>query len=149
MLLRHQDAGRGSGSGCVRCWAAVERHQGMKRLLVRALSVIALAIASACAWLFLRPPEPVTVKVVNASHQRIQVVLLKHENGVRLTKDIAVGETRVVTFPTRGETSYSLKARFADGRTVAGGGGYAEAGYSFTDFITDSGVNSELKLGVY
>ena len=66
-----------------------------------------------------------------------------------LTKDIAIGETRIVTFPTRGETSYSVKARFADGKTVVGGGGYAESGYMFTVSITDSGVNSELKLSSY
>jgi len=49
-------------------------------------------------------------------------------------------------FDPRGETSYNLRVRFDDGSELAGGGGYAEAGYEFHETITDSAIKTATRL---
>jgi hypothetical protein len=117
----------------------------MRRTLYRLFTAIALLVAVATGWLFLRPQPPVTVSVVNVSHKPIAWVKLQHEKGVEMLGKIPAGQSRVIKFHTRGETSYTLAVRFEDGTELSGKGSYAEAGYSFTESITDSGVTNELQ----
>jgi hypothetical protein len=117
----------------------------MSRTLYGVFTAVGLLVAAAIAWLFLWPAAPVTVSVVNASQKPIAWVKLRHEKGAETLGEIPVGQSRVVKFRTRGETSYSLKVRFADGTELGGGGSYAEPGYTFTDSITDSAVKNELE----
>jgi hypothetical protein len=49
-------------------------------------------------------------------------------------------------FEAGGETTYRLRVRFADGSELAGGGGYAEAGYKFSETISDSAIKTDLHL---
>jgi hypothetical protein len=46
----------------------------------------------------------------------------------------------------RGETSFRLRVRFADGSELAGGGDYAEAGYEFSEVIGDSAIQTDTRL---
>ena len=117
----------------------------MRRLLLRSIVGLALLLALAVVWLFLRPPDPVTIELVNASHKPIERVLIRHLSGTEVVGSIPVGESKVVTFQTRGETEYSLRVRFADGTQALGEGSYAEAGYTFTETISDSSVQNELR----
>ena len=121
----------------------------MKRLLVRALLGLVLVLAVGVAWLFLRPLPPVTVTVVNASPKPIAWVKLKHEKGFAMASHIPAGHRSQITFPTRGETSYTLRVRFADGTEVDGLGNYAEPGYRFTDTVTEKTVTNELEYLPY
>jgi hypothetical protein len=116
----------------------------MRRLLYRALLAVGVVLAAAVAWVFLRPPDPVTVVFVNESDKPVAQVVLRHEKGSKFVRDIPAGQSRTVTFRTRGETSYTVSVQFADGKTLAGTGSYAEAGYSFTETISDTGVKNEL-----
>src|SRR5262245_4803037 len=112
--------------------------------LYRALTVGALLVASAVAWLFLRPTAPVTVTLMNEGAQPITRVVLTHEDGVELAQNIGVGEDRVLKFRPRGETEYSLDVEFAGGTRVVGQGTYAEPGYRFQDAISEGGVTNTL-----
>ena len=116
----------------------------MKRLLVWLIVAVAVLIAGGLGWLLLRPPDPVVVNVSNESHQPIAKVLLFHEKGSEVAEDIPVGEQRTLKFYPRGETSYTLEVRFADGTCLEGRGSYAEPGYTFTEAVTDFGVTNEL-----
>ena len=107
------------------------------------LAVVGLAIAVVYSWGYFSPGAPVTVKLVNASSQPVAEALLAHPQGTEVANSIAVGETRVVTFPARGELAYSLVVRFADGKELIDGETYAEGGYTITETITDSGLKTE------
>ncbi|HEY0468426.1 MAG TPA: hypothetical protein VGC79_29725 [Polyangiaceae bacterium] len=104
-----------------------------------------LAIGGA-AWLVLRPIPPVTVTVKNVSRQVIASVRLEHEHGVEVLEHLDRGDATAMRFEARGETSYRLRVRFADGSELSGGGGYAEAGYEFSESIGDTSINTDARL---
>ena len=120
--------------------------RGTKRLLFMALGISATVAASATAWLILRPVPPVTVIVKNTSGKAVASVRLEHERGVEVLENLAPGDAKAMRFKAGGETSYRLRVRFADGSELAGGGGYAEAGYEFSETISDSAIKTDTRL---
>jgi len=58
-------------------------------------------------------------------------------------QSLAPGQARTVGIQLCAEGGYSLKAIFADGQVVEGGGGYIESGAETMDRITAKGVISE------
>ena len=121
----------------------------MKRLLLGSLAISLIGAAGILGWLWVAPTPHVTVALVNRSRQPIEWVKLSHEGGVITARHISVGERRTVTFPARGETTYSLWIRFSDGTELKGAGQYAESGYRITETVTDSKVSSEFKVLSY
>jgi hypothetical protein len=117
-----------------------------KRLLFLAIGVGAALVASAAVWLALRPVPPVTVIVENRSGKAIVSVRLEHERGAEVLENLRSGDVKAMRFEAGGETTYRLRVRFADGTELAGGGGYAEAGYEFSETISDSAIKTDLHL---
>jgi hypothetical protein len=120
----------------------------MRRL--RRFLLIALGIATAFAggvafWLVSRPVSPVTVLVKNTTAKAIVSVRLEHERGVEVLEDLARGAAKTMRFKAGGETSYRLRVRFADGSELTGGGGYAEAGYEFSEAVGDSAIKTDTR----
>ncbi len=98
---------------------------------------------SLMAWLALRPVAPVTVTVRNGSQKAIALIRVEHERGVETAGNLERGEARTIQFVAGGETSYTLRVRFADGSEVSGNLQYAEAGYEFVETVTESGVKTD------
>jgi len=118
----------------------------MKRTLAIILSVGLIGLGGlAILW----PQPPVIVIITNQSNQPIASVRVEHERGIELLEDIGQRESKTVQFETRGETSYKLVVRFIDGSEVSGGGGYAEAGYKFSETILESGIDTDVRLPPY
>jgi hypothetical protein len=117
----------------------------MRRRIYGALFVVGVVALGVLAWMSLRQSPPISVTVMNNSHKAVASAKLVHENGVETIGDIPVGQSRLVAFRTRGETSYSLNIRFEDGTELTGGGNYAEAGYSFSDSVSDSTITNKLE----
>lgn len=118
----------------------------LKRLLLIALGIGTAFATGVAAWLILRPVPPVTVIVTNTSGKTIASVRLEHERGVEVLETLAQGDSKAVRFKAGGETSYRLRVRFDDGSELAGGGGYAEAGYEFSETISDSAIKTDTRL---
>jgi len=91
----------------------------MKRGIYPVLFVIGVVAVGVAAWLSLRQPPSVSVGVINNSHKEVTWVKPIHEKGAETIGQIPVGPSRLVAFRTRGETSYSLNVRFADGTEPA------------------------------
>ena len=122
------------------------RRIEMKRwkLAVVISLVVAVGLVGGLAgWLALRPVPPVTVVVSNSSGKAIAAVRLEHERGVEIVENLARGETRTIKFTAGGETSYTLRVRFADGSEVSGSPQYAESGYAFIATVSDSGIKTD------
>lgn len=85
----------------------------------------------------------VTVVLVNESTHNIESVVLTHEHGSLIVANIKAGAQRTIGFYSPGESSYKLQVHFQNGRTVAGGAGYVEAGYKITEVISDSNIKSD------
>ena len=117
-----------------------------KRILLITLGVGATLAVCVAVWLMLRPVPPVTVIVKNTSGKVVISVRLDHERGVEALENLAPGSEKAIRFEAGGETSYRLRVRFADGSELAGGGGYAEPGYEFSETITDSGILTDTRL---
>jgi hypothetical protein len=118
----------------------------LRRLLLIALGIGTAFAAGAAAWFISRPLPPVTVIVKNASEKTIVSARLEHERGVEVVENFARGASTTMRFKAGGETSYRLRVRFADGSELAGGGGYAEAGYEFSETIGDSAIKTDTRL---
>lgn len=118
----------------------------LRRLLLIALGIGTALTGAVAVWLMLRPIAPVTVIVRNTSGKGIASVRLEHQRGVAVVGNLARGDTKTVRFEAGGETTYRLRVRFADGSEVAGGGGYAEAGYEFSEEVRDSAIKTETRL---
>ena len=76
----------------------------------------------------------------------VALLLLEHERGVEVVENLARGASTTMRFKAGGETSYRLRVRFADGSELAGGGGYAEAGYEFSETVGDSAIKTDTRL---
>jgi len=118
---------------------------------VRRLLLIALGLGTAFAvggavWLVLKPIPLITVIVKNTSGKSIASVRLEHERGVEVLENLARGDAKEMRFKAGCETSYRLRVRFTDGSELAGGGGYAEAGYEFSETIGDSAIKTDMRL---
>jgi len=120
----------------------------MKRRQRAALIGLGLAavFGGLIGWLALRPVPPVTVVVRNSREKPIAAVRLEHERGVEIVENLARGEAKTIQFVAGGETSYTLRVRFADGSEVSGNPQYAESGYQFVDTVTASGIKSDVHL---
>jgi hypothetical protein len=118
----------------------------MKRTLFVILSIGLIGLGS---WVIWRSPTPVTVTITNHSNRPIASVRVEHERGIELVEHIGQLESKTVRFEPRGETSYKLTVRFADGSEVRGGGGYAESGYAFAETISESGIDTDVRLPRY
>jgi hypothetical protein len=116
----------------------------MRRLLLSALG--GTAVTGAAAWFRSRPVPPVTVVVKNTTEKTIVSVRLEHERGVEVVENLARGASTTMRFKASGETSYRLRVRFADGSELAGGGGYAEAGYEFSETVGESAMKTDTRL---
>ena len=116
------------------------------QILPFAFGIGAALAAAAAGWLLLRPVPPVTVIVKNNSGKVVASVRLEHEHGVETLENLGPGDARTIRFRAEGETSYRLRVQFVDGAELAGGGGYAEAGYEFSETISDSGITTDSRL---
>ena len=117
-----------------------------KRRLLIALALPAALTVGFAAFLAWRPIPPVTVTVRNSSEKPISAVRLEHERGVEVVENLAPAESKTIRFPAAGETSYTLRVRFRDGSEVSSKPQYAESGYEFTATISDSGIESHVRL---
>jgi hypothetical protein len=106
---------------------------------------VVVIIAGIGAWFLLRGSGEVDVTVVNRSHQSIASVRLEHEDGIERHGRIAKGDSAKLHFAPTGESSYRPRVRMADGSQLTGGGGYVEAGYRFTETVTEKGIDTEMK----
>jgi hypothetical protein len=84
--------------------------------------------------------------VKNSSGKAVASVGLEHERGVAVLENLWPGDAKTMRFKAGGETSYRLRVRFGDGSELAGGGGYAEAGYEFSETINDSAIKTATRL---
>ena len=117
-----------------------------KRALVISLAVTAALAVCFAAFLASRPIRPVTVIVRNDTERTIEAVRLEHERGVEVVENVAPTESKTIRFMAGGETSYTLRVRFRDGSEVSGHPQYAESGYEFTETVSDSGIESDVRL---
>ena len=118
----------------------------MKRTLAVILSAGLLGLSSlAILW----PRSPVVVTITNQSNRSITSIRVEHERGIELLEHIGQRESKTVRLEARGETSYKLVVRFVDGSEMSGGGGYAEAGYEFSETILESGIDTNVRLPRY
>jgi len=121
-----------------------------KLVLVISFSLAAGFMGGLVSWLALRPIPPVTVVVSNRSEKSIASIRLEHERGIEIVENLAGGETRAIRFTAGGETSYTLRVRFADGSEVVSNPQYAESGYAFIETISDSRIKTdEISLSRY
>lgn len=114
------------------------------RRIIGGFVVIALLLVIATAWL-LRSRDSVAVNVVNSSSRLIHWAKLTHEDGVQMLGAIPVGESRRVEFRPRGETTFRIAVKFDDSAELSGENTYAEAGYTFTDTVTDSAITTRIE----
>ena len=89
------------------------------------------------------------VKVRNESGQRITLLRIEHEQGLVELKDIDSGDSRLVKFYVPGESSYSLRASFADGRDISQPTNYIEAGYHVEVTVSEKEMNASVELLSY
>jgi hypothetical protein len=113
-----------------------------RRAVFIGLGVAATFGGGLIGWLALKPVRPVTVVVRNDSEKPIAAVRLEHERGVETVENIAKGDARTIKFIAGGETSYTLRVRFADGSEVRGNPRYAESGYEIVETVTASGIRT-------
>jgi hypothetical protein len=113
----------------------------LKGLGFAALILGSFGIGVITAVLFHLGSPIVTVKLQNASGQKISTVFLEHEHGSLSATNIEPGESRNVRFYAPAETSYKIRVIFADGHAVSGGDRYVEVGYAVTEVITEAAIN--------
>jgi hypothetical protein len=123
----------------------IEMKRGPRVVLI-GLGLSAAFGGGVVGWLALRSIPPVKVVVRNTSEKAIAAVRVEHERGVETIQNLARGEARTIQFMAGGETSYTLRVRFADGSEVSGNPQYAESGYEIVETVTDSGIKSDVRL---
>lgn len=115
------------------------------------IGLISLVLASfatgvfVAAFLHLGSPI-VTVKLHNTSDKEIASLQLVHEHGLVEVKNLEADGARTLHFYSPAESSYELKVVFTDGRSIEGGAGYVEAGYTVTETISESEIKSDIDL---
>lgn len=123
----------------------------MKRWIVLTLLACCLLVTGFIVGiLFLSAARPgvnaVVVEVRNATTENIEKVVLKHERGGVQIVDLGVGQMQTLAFFPGGENAYTLKAYFADGRSVEGLGAYVEPGYAMKETIHEDNIETEYGL---
>ena len=102
---------------------------------------IAIALLLLGVWaLWPGRRDHVTVAITNATSRRVEWVALDHERGGGRFDHLAPHAAGTIRFPSRGENSFTLRARFADGPEVRSASCYAEPGYAFHAAIHDSAI---------
>lgn len=101
--------------------------------------------------LFPRNDPYVHVLVTNNASVPVQTIRLESKDGgIYLLETLAVGATQPIIVYAAGESSYSLKVIFSNGKTLQGGAGYVEPGYKVAERITDEKIESDYDLkGAY
>lgn len=122
----------------------VRWHIVARRQILIGCTLAVLGSVGAGLFLF-QADNSVTVDVINSSSRPIQSAALTHEGGVQVLGEMRVGESRRVKFQPRGETTYHITVKFDDGAELSGGGAYAEAGYAFSETVTDSAITNRLE----
>ncbi|RKG65388.1 hypothetical protein D7V80_23460 [Corallococcus sp. CA054B] len=92
-------------------------------------SVLTL-IAGVALWLHDTGPTRagIEVRVENRTGQDVREVRIEHDRGQVIYRAMGKGDTVALSYPVRGESSYSLIAVLEDGRELRGGAGYIERG---------------------
>lgn len=90
------------------------------------------------------------VMIKNDSGQDFSGLTITHTSN-RLTSTVALpalkaGESTDVRFFVAGEGGYEIEARFSDGRVIKGGAGYIESGYSATEVVGASKIESKSSI---
>ena len=124
-------------------------RKSLKVVALSALVLISFGAGAITAAIFHLGSPIVTVRLQNASTQRIASVHLEHEHGSLSVTNIEPGDSRKIRFYAPGESSYRIQVAFADGHTIAGGAGYVEAGYKVTEVIANSTIKSDYQLFTY
>ncbi|MCC6140398.1 MAG: hypothetical protein IT389_07260 [Nitrospira sp.] len=124
-------------------------RKSLKIVAFAALTLISFGAGAITAAIFHLGSPIVTVRLQNASTQRIASVHLEHEHGSLSATNIESGDSRKVRFYAPGESSYRIQVAFADGHLLAGGAGYVEAGYGVTEVISDAAIKSDHKFFAY
>jgi hypothetical protein len=129
--------------------------------IVKPLRILALAVAAFGAGFvvnaMLGRDYMVRTTVVNETDRPVRSFTVTYETCGAETQivgqSLAPGQSRIVAIQLCGEGGYTLKAVFADGQVVEGGGGYIESGAETTDRITAKGIISDASAyrvaGVY
>jgi hypothetical protein len=105
-------------------------------------TVILTALVSFFAGVFLHVGDPVVYVVVhNQASRAISKITIEHAHGsARSLKPIGVGDTDSIRFWAYDETNFSCSIELVGQAPLKCEGGYAEAGYLFEYFVSDSGV---------
>ena len=87
-------------------------------------------IAGGALWLHETGPARagIEVRVENRTGQDVRELRIEHDRGQVIYRAMGKGDTVALTYPVRGESSYSLIAVLEDGRELRGGAGYIERG---------------------
>jgi hypothetical protein len=117
----------------------------MRRSTLAGIGIAVAIVLAFCGLVVLWPASPVIVRIKNETRRTITSVELKHEEGIEVARGISAGQSASVRFRPRGETSYQLTVHFSDGSQTSGGGGYAEAGYRFTEHVSDVGIRTDVR----
>ena len=101
----------------------------MKRWILRTVLGFALLVTGIIVGIVFesvaRPGvDAVVVEVRNATTKNIEKVVLTHERGRVQICNLGAGQMQTLAFFPGGENAYTLKAYFADGKSVEGLGGY-------------------------
>ncbi|QAT87621.1 hypothetical protein EJ065_6092 [Corallococcus coralloides] len=94
------------------------------------LGAVLTLIAGVALWLHDTGPTRagIEVRVENRTGQDVREVRIEHGHGQVIYRAMGKGDTVALTYPVRGESSYSLVAVLEDGRELRGGAGYIERG---------------------
>lgn len=120
----------------------------MKRWILRTLlGLVLLVTGFIVGILFQSAARPgvnaVVVEVQNATTKNIEKVVLTHERGRVQICSLGPGQMQTLAFFPGGENAYTLKAYFADGKSVEGLGGYVEPGYAMKETIHEENIKTE------
>lgn len=73
-------------------------------------------------------------------------MVLTHERGSVQICNLGAGKMQTLAFFPGGENAYTLKVYFVGDKTVEGGGGYVEPGYSMKETIYETKIQTEYAL---
>ena len=130
------------------CWRAADsdfvRRSEMKLIIKRVGLFAAIVLGSAFVYSQLSPRR-VGVTVVNGSGKRIQEVRVEYESGI-VVGDMDNGQEKIVRLPPVGDTSFRIRAQFADNSELLSERRYAESGYGFRATIRQSSIAIEMTV---
>ena len=84
--------------------------------------------------------SPVTITFKNDSSKQLKSAIINNEGRNFLVQNINVGDSSVLNFHVKGESSYSTIFTFDDGTIIKARRSYIESGYNYTEIIDDSTI---------